>query len=407
MIDQRSRGPAHVYGNVEEPSPGRRGRSCRASRSGTAGWHGSAGWTWRTSSLRTLLATIPAASATGAAINLTNLGTCRPMAGTPTARRSRSTHIIRRMSSPSGASMSRPCPRSRTRPRSSRGLTRTMAVPPGMGSESRWPLVLLDVPTINATPPTAYTEVTDPSVAFDAQHNVYVLSLENTGANDGALLLTKFNFSGPAPPPSDQQTLPNNGIVYQWVSGSDAVTTPVLSVNASPPAGSAQPDPNANNVYIAWASIDTEPANPNPYAGSGYNPNLAELVVGTPVSTSGVGRIDAGIQRRADGQRRRQFRRQLRPAARLAPAARDQPERRRPGHRSPGMTSVRIPRPRRRLTSSTRTLSSPAKRSVSAVTSLPPEPITPGHVRQQRDHAGDDPVHRQCHRTQSRRCSTT
>ena len=51
---------------------------------------------------------------------------------------------------------------------------------------------------------------------------------------------------------------------------------------ANPPAGTTA-DPSANNVYVAWASIDTEPANTNPYAGSGFNPNRAELVVGTPV----------------------------------------------------------------------------------------------------------------------------
>ena len=44
------------------------------------------------------------------------------------------------------------------------------------------------------------------------------------------------------------------------------------------------PDPHANNVYIAWASIDTEPANTNPYTGPGFNPNRAELVVGTPIA---------------------------------------------------------------------------------------------------------------------------
>ena len=43
-------------------------------------------------------------------------------------------------------------------------------------------------------------------------------------------------------------------------------------------------DSHANNVYIAWASIDTEPADTNPYIGPGFSPNRAELVVGTPIS---------------------------------------------------------------------------------------------------------------------------
>ncbi len=79
--------------------------------------------------------------------------------------------------------------------------------------------------------------------------------------------------------------MPNNGIVYQWVSGSDAATDPTLAVDASPPSGTATPDPNANDVYIAWSSIDTEPANTRiRTTGTGYNPNRAELVVGTPIS---------------------------------------------------------------------------------------------------------------------------
>ncbi len=137
--------------------------------------------------------------------------------------------------------------------------------------------IQLDIATINSNPSTAYTQVTDPTVGFDGGDNVYVLSLESTGANDGELYLTKFNFSGASP----AQVF--SGAVYQWVSGSDAATTPVLAVDTAPPSGTATPDPHANNVYIAWASIDTEPANPNPYSGVGFDPNRAELIVGTPV----------------------------------------------------------------------------------------------------------------------------
>ena len=90
-------------------------------------------------------------------------------------------------------------PRPPHRRRSSRGPTRPTAATTwnGLGEQVAFPQ--LDVATINATPPTAYTQVTDPSVAFDGQGNVYVLTLQTTGADDGALYLTEFNFSGGAP----------------------------------------------------------------------------------------------------------------------------------------------------------------------------------------------------------------
>ncbi len=126
--------------------------------------------------------------------------------------------------------------------------------------------------------------MTDPSVAFDSQGNVYVLALQSTGQTDGAVVLTKFNFAGNSP---TSVALPNNGIIYQWITGSDAAVTPTLAVDAGtfpsgpiPPAG-VPTDPFVNNVYVAWASIDVEPA-----AGAVvFNPDRIELVVGTPISS--------------------------------------------------------------------------------------------------------------------------
>jgi subtilisin-like proprotein convertase family protein len=136
-----------------------------------------------------------------------------------------------------------------------------------------------------ASATTNYTLVTDPTVAFDSRGNVYVLALQSTSPTDGALVLVEYNFSGPAPA---AVALPNNGIVDQWVTGSDAATSPALAVDrgtypnsspsGTPPAG-VQDDNFANNVYIAWASIDVTPAT----APTSFNPDRAELVVGTPV----------------------------------------------------------------------------------------------------------------------------
>src|SRR5262249_38284344 len=138
----------------------------------------------------------------------------------------------------------------------------------------------IDPATLGGTNVNFYTQVTNPSVAFDGQGNVYVLTLQSSGPADGSVVLTKFDFTGGPPTKLFQRE------VYQWLGGADGATSPVLSVDAAltiPPAGVPQ-DPHANNVYIAWASVNVEPANNNPYTASGFNANQAEVIVGTPVS---------------------------------------------------------------------------------------------------------------------------
>ena len=63
-----------------------------------------------------------------------------------------------------------------------------------------------------------------------------------------------------------------------------------MAVDASNPPSADY----SGNVYIAWASIDVEPANPNPYTAPGFNPNRAELVVGTTSATSFTGTLASG-----------------------------------------------------------------------------------------------------------------
>src|SRR5579883_3318271 len=168
---------------------------------------------------------------------------------------------------------------------------------------------ILDAATIDSTPPTAYTQVTDPSVAFDSQGNVYVVALQTSGATDGAITLSKFSFSGGtlAPvnfprsgnfAPYPQGPYPfasaNETIVHQWLSSSDAAYSPALAVdsgtypndnplNPNPPAGVPN-DPYANNVYVAWASGDIHPANTN--VDLPYNPNRIWEVVSTDGANS-------------------------------------------------------------------------------------------------------------------------
>ena len=222
---------------------------------------------------RTLLATIPAATATAAPVNLSGLGTVTGNGNANSPLVVVDPYDSQKVFAVWGVDLSTLSP-----------VPHTTAVVEGAYSAdggTTWTGINLAAPqldplTINSSPPTAYTQVTDPSVAFDGQGNVYVLSLQTSGAADGELYLNKLNFSGSAP------SLTSSYTIYQWVSGSDAATSPALGVDASltnPPAG-VPVDPHANNVYIAWASIDTLPA----IGPQNWNPNRAELVVGTPIA---------------------------------------------------------------------------------------------------------------------------
>ena len=59
----------------------------------------------------------------------------------------------------------------------------------------------LDVATINASPATDYTQVTDPSFGFDAQGNVYVLTLQTSGASRWRALPDRVQFLWLCPEP--------------------------------------------------------------------------------------------------------------------------------------------------------------------------------------------------------------
>ncbi len=148
---------------------------------------------------------------------------------------------------------------------------------------------IIDPLTINNPQPVPYTQASYPSVAWDASGDVYLLSMQETNVSDGALVLTRYNFSGSAP---TKVALPNNGIIYQFLPGSDSVTTPTLAVDSGthPSSVTTLPadvpnDPYANDVYIAWSTTDVDPATPI----IDFAPNMAELVVGTPVASGAPG----------------------------------------------------------------------------------------------------------------------
>ena len=148
--------------------------------------------------------------------------------------------------------------------------------------------VLFDPLNINATvPDPTYTQVTDASVAFDSRGHVYVVVLQTTGVNDGAIVLTEFDFSGNTP---SKVFLPNSGIVYQWVGGSDAATSPTLAVDSGTFPSGTTPPAECPLTPLSTTSTSPGPAStrtlPTRYRAPNFNPNRAELVVGTPVGSS-------------------------------------------------------------------------------------------------------------------------
>ena len=155
-------------------------------------------------------------------------------------------------------------------------------------------------------------QATDPGVAFDSKGNVFVMDSQHAAVTatgnpvpaSGALVLSEFSFSGTGAS-AVLNTDYINQPVYQWVSNTtgDAVLNPVLAVDpgtypdssptSSPPAGIPN-DPHANNVYIAWVSNDIAAGEVN-YPGL-FNPNRIELIVSSDggQSFSGVTTVNNG-----------------------------------------------------------------------------------------------------------------
>ena len=155
----------------------------------------------------------------------------------------------------------------------------------------------------NAAPPTltdpnspsnatfVFSQVTDPSVGFDTNNNVYIMVDEhstdpqnNTGPASGAIVLEKFDFSGSSPKlvpftniySGNQQS---NNVLYEWANGIDAVATPTMAVDdnqasfVDPSTKKTQTDPYSNNVYVAWATNTNAPNGAN-----NYNANTIQMI---------------------------------------------------------------------------------------------------------------------------------
>ena len=138
-----------------------------------------------------------------------------------------------------------------------------------------------------------YSQITDPSVAFDAQGQFYVLDSPHTADyTSGAVAISKFAFNGGNP-----TAMISDEVIYQWIQ--DPVYRPMLAVDsnvASQADGSTtQSDPYVNNVYVAWSTNNNiADTIPNP---TSKNPNVIKVVASsdggadfsTPVTVNSTG----------------------------------------------------------------------------------------------------------------------
>ena len=171
------------------------------------------------------------------------------------------------------------------------GGTNWTAFDPTGGVASFYGGVALDVTTLTATPPTPYVQVSDGGVAFDRNHNFYVLmSQRKPDSTAGVLMLEKFQFQLQAGVYTPVQTISDKRI-YEWGNPTSTFNqynyaiNPVIAVDQSVP-GFVDPTTNvaqstnfngtwSNNVYIAWSGVDI----PNGFTPDiTYNPFVVRII---------------------------------------------------------------------------------------------------------------------------------
>ncbi len=159
-------------------------------------------------------------------------------------------------------------------------------------------------PTTNPASPntagTAFAVALSPSISFDRSEMFYVVSVQedNPAAGppqSGAVVLDKFDFSGPTPvvialtPPGGVDDLnPNPGaslVLYRWY-GFDAAYNPYVGVDSNIPTFT---DPTTNASQIdTLATTSNQSTNANPVVTSVAGNMLAGDTTMTVVSSAGV-----------------------------------------------------------------------------------------------------------------------
>ncbi|MCY2951172.1 MAG: proprotein convertase P-domain-containing protein [Planctomycetota bacterium] len=135
-------------------------------------------------------------------------------------------------------------------------------------------------PTVDGPPPKIYDQATEPSIAIDRDHNVYLTYREhNVEDSAGRIVLQKYSFAGGNPV---LQTKPFNDAsrtqgayaeLYSWYNVVSAPYTaaywPTVAVDANVPSYIDPADPtqtlvdeHVGNVYVAWSTFDLPPSYP-------------------------------------------------------------------------------------------------------------------------------------------------
>jgi subtilisin-like proprotein convertase family protein len=256
---------------------------------------------------RTLLATIPAATATAAPSNLSNL--VGNVGGTTAASES-STQVAVDPNDPSKLVAVWVDNDPTLFGDTDNTIQVVVEAAYSINSGQSWlPLLIEPITTLGSLPPgttvspelfnpatsgptVPYVDQTSPSLGFDDSGNFYILSeFTGSGGGSGALALEKYNFNGSFPTGVDlntnQQTAnpyPGSGddlkVIYEWDSSADdEAIDPTMVVDdnqATVPTGvTTQADPNSGNVYVAWSGIDVNTAVPIP----DFNPNRIKVEV--------------------------------------------------------------------------------------------------------------------------------
>jgi subtilisin-like proprotein convertase family protein len=142
---------------------------------------------------------------------------------------------------------------------------------------------LLNDPNAPTNNPHQFYYATDPSVAFDRNHNIYIVYNEESDVSlagrtaSGAVVFQKFNVSSGFP----TQVI-RDRVLYQWL-GQDPALNPVITVDNNLPmfldpdttlstAQRTQSDPFSGTAYVAWNTNNTAPQN------FGINPNAIKLM---------------------------------------------------------------------------------------------------------------------------------
>jgi subtilisin-like proprotein convertase family protein len=161
-------------------------------------------------------------------------------------------------------------------------------------------------PDPTAFPGLNFTQANSPSVAFDRNHQFYIVFTEtNAAQTSGALVLNKYDFTGFSPFVVNydldlyQPGTQDSATLYRWVQD-DPVLNPIIAIDTNTPSytdpqtGATTTDYFTNQpIYIAWNTNNTAPT--VEFANGNFTPAVIKVMASlngglnwtTPIFVSG------------------------------------------------------------------------------------------------------------------------